>query len=435
MSDTFDVDVQQIQQVAKDWTTETDAMEKLPGQLSTIEGHLSSLLEHSFLQDLFNPAAEVVQTGIWFALRDALNKASGELGTLVQQLQADSQLLTRCSIEYQIADDAAANNITNIQSALSSNAPGSTQIRSLLNQLSGSDQSTAEQAAQGLVGATSTTGGGTMQPGGGGGPAQPVDGGSTDGSLSEPGGGSTGTSGTAGGSGSGGGSSTGTGGGSGSGGAGSGGGSGSTVTSGTGTGGAGSSTGGGSGSGGGSTGSGGVTNTTGGAWKTTGNWDGWVGSGDHDGPSTGQGVQTKLPDYGKLSTDRQQIMQNMVARVDHKVGYSQSADTDGYRDDCSGSVSAAWGLGKPGETCSGLMSSSVSHPISKDQLEPGDALIAQDHVVLFGGWANKEHTQYYALEDNGSQGSVAHVIPYPYYSENGSTPGGTYEPYRKNGVS
>lgn len=392
MSGNFDVDVQQIQQVAKDWTAETDAMGRLPGQLSSIEGHLSSLLEHSFLQDIFNPAAEIVQTGIWFALRDSLKKASGELNTLVRQLQEDAQLLNRCSIEYQIADDAAANHITDIQAALSSNAPGSAQIRALLNQLGGSDQGTAEQAAQGLVGT----------PGGGG---------------------STTTAGTGTGTGTGGSATT-------SGGSGGGGG---TVTSGGGGGGgsAGASGGGGSGgSTGGGGGGGGVTNTSGGAWGTTGNWT----AGIH-GPRTGAGMQTKLPDYSKLSPARQQVMSNMVARVDHKVGYSQSADTDGYRDDCSGSVSAAWGLAKPGTDCRGLMSSSTSHRISKDDLQPGDALIAADHVVLFGGWANSAHTEYYALEDNGSQGSVGHVIPYPYYWENGKTPGGTYEPYRKNGLS
>lgn len=172
MSGTFDVDVQQIQQVAKDWTTETEAMGRMPAQLSSIEGHLSSLLEHSFLQDLFNPAAEVIQTGIWFALRDSLKKAAGELSTLVQQLQDDSQLLNRCSIEYQIADDAAANNITDIQAALSSNAPGSSQIRALLNQLGGSDQGAAEGAAQALVGTPvgggSTTTAGTGSGGGSG---------------------------------------------------------------------------------------------------------------------------------------------------------------------------------------------------------------------------------------------------------------------------
>ncbi|WP_051451198.1 hypothetical protein [Actinospica robiniae] len=392
MSGTFDVDVQQIQQVAKDWTTETEAMGKMPAQLSSIEGHLSSLLEHSFLQDIFNPAAEVIQAGIWFALRDSLKKAAGELNTLVQQLQDDSQLLNRCSIEYQIADDAAANNITDIQGALSSNAPGSSQIRALLNQLGGSDQGTAEGAAQALVG-TPAGGGSTTTAGTG-----------TGGGTSTGGGGSTSSGGSGGGSG------TGSGGG--------------TVTSG---GGGGSST--GSGGGGSGTG-GGVSSTTGGAWSTTGNWT----AGIH-GPRTGQGMQTKLPDYSKLSSTRQQIMSNMVARIDHKVGYSQSADTDGYRDDCSGSVSAAWGLKKPGTNCTGLMSSSVSHQISKNDLQPGDALIAADHVVLFGGWANSAHTEYYALEDNGSQGSVGHVIPYPYYWENGKTPGGTYEPYRKNGVS
>jgi len=410
MSGNFDVDVRQIQQVAKDWTAETEAMGKLPGQLSGIEGHLSSLLEHSFLQDLFDPAAEVIQTGIWFALRDSLKKASGELNTLVQQLQEDSQLLNRCSIEYQIADDAAANHITDIQAALGSNAPGSVQIRALLNQLGGSDQSTAQAAAQALVG-TPIGGGATTTAG------VEVGSGAGDGAGARTSGGNGGGSGT-----------------------GSSGGGGATVTSGGGEG-AGASAGGGGGTGasgggeasGGSTGTaggGGIKNTTGGSWGTSGNWT----SGIH-GPRTGQGMQTKLPSYSKLSPARQQIMSNMVARVDHKVGYSQSADTDGYRDDCSGSVSAAWGLAKPGEDCRGLMSSSTSHRISKDDLQPGDALIAADHVVLFGGWANQAHTEYYALEDNGSQGSVGHVIPYPYYSENGRTPGGTYEPYRKNGLS
>lgn len=497
MSGNFSVDVQQVQQVSKDWDTETQAMGKLPGQLSTIEGHLSSLLEHSFLQDIFDPAAEVIQTSIWFALRDSLKQASSELNKLVQQLQEDAQLLKRCAVEYEIADEAAVNHITDIQSALSSNAPGSQQIRALLNQLSGGDQGTAEQAAQGLVGPTTGTGG-TADPTGsnpGGGTSSSTGGGAGTGGTGSTGGGAsgastggggtvtsgtgthrggggsgttgaggTGTTGTGGAGGQGGGGSSGGGsdhgtgnpqqpvttpvftrqggtppvGGTGTpvstGGGGSGGGGG-TGTSGTGTGG----TGGGSGTGtGGSGGAGGtatsgVTNTTGGDWKTTGTWDSAVGGhGDQSDPQTGAGMQTKLPDYSTLPPDRQQIMNNMVARVDHHVGYSESAATNGYRDDSSGSVSAAWGLQQPGADCAGLKAATVSHPISKSDLQPGDALISHDHVVLFGGWADKDHTSYYALEDNGSQGSVAHVVAYP---SAGDASGETYQPYRKNGLS
>jgi len=383
MADAFSVDLQQLNQVSQDWNAQAQQVEKLPAQLSAIESHLGTLLENTLATDAINVILGGVQLGVWFDLRSKLNDAAGKLGTLAQQLGQDSETLQRCSVEYQIADDAAANGITNIQAALSSNAPGSTQIRALLNSLSGSDGASAENAAQSLLG-TPTTGGGST---------------TTSGTGTGTGGRTTGGGGSAGGgSGSGGGSSH----------SGSGGGSGGTTTA----------------------GSGGVADTTGGSWQTTGNWTAGI-----NGPRTGKGMQTKLPDYSSLSSARQQIMANMAARVRHKIGYSQSAYTDGYRDDCSGSVSAAWGLAKPGTNCVGLMGSSVSHRITKSELEPGDAMIADDHVVLFGGWADSAHTEYYALEDDGSDGTVAHVIPYPYWSHNGKTDGGTYEPYRKNDVS
>lgn len=381
MADSFSVDVQELQQLSQNWNAQAQQVEQLPAQLSAIESHLGTLLENSLVTDALNVVFGTVQLGVWLDLRSKLQDAAGKLGTLTQQLAQDSEILQRCSVEYQIADDAAAAGITNIQAALNSNAPGSTQIRALLNTLSGSDATTAAGAAQGLLGTSA-------------------------------GGGSTGTSGT------------GTGGsGSGSGGSGSGG-------SGGGASGGGS---GGSGSTGGGTttaGGGGITDTTGGDWQTTGDWTAGI-----YGPRSSKGMETTLPDYSSLPADRQQIMANMEARVRHDIGYSQTAYTDGYRDDCSGSVSAAWGLAKPGTNTYGLMSSSVSHQITKDQLQPGDALIADSHVVLFGGWANSEHTQYYALEDDGSDGTVAHVIPYPYWSHGGQTDGGTYEPYAKNGVS
>jgi hypothetical protein len=173
-----------------------------------------------------------------------------------------------------------------------------------------------------------------------------------------------------------------------------------------------------------------IADTTGGDWQTTGDWT----AGNH-GPTSSKGMETTLPDYSSLSAERQQILANMQARVRHDIGYSQTAYTDGYRDDCSGSVSAAWGLPKPGTNCIGLMGSAISHQITKDELQPGDALICNTHVALFGGWANPDQSEYYALEDNGVEGTVAHVIPYPYFSHNGQTDGGTYAPYARNGVA
>lgn len=171
-----------------------------------------------------------------------------------------------------------------------------------------------------------------------------------------------------------------------------------------------------------------------GRWKTVGDWDAWSPGRHHT--TQGAGV-IDAPDTSTLSSERKDIVDRALERVNHRIGYSQSATTNGYRDDCSGFVSAAWGLDGPGLNTYGLMGSSVSHQITKDDLQPGDALIAGDHVVLFGGWADSSHTKYIALEDNGSQGTVSHVIPYPYYSGDAAherSIGQPYLPYRRNGL-
>lgn len=171
-----------------------------------------------------------------------------------------------------------------------------------------------------------------------------------------------------------------------------------------------------------------------GKWQTVGSWDAWKPGTHHT--TTGAGVQT-APDTSGLPSERRDIIDRALERINHRIGYSQSATTNGYRDDCSGFVSAAWGLQPPGLNTWGLMGSSVAHPISKDELQPGDALIAGDHTVLFGGWADAAHTKYIALEDNGSQGTVSHVIPYPYYSGDAASEraaGHPYVPYRRNGL-
>ncbi|BDH10240.1 hypothetical protein [Streptomyces hygroscopicus] len=171
-----------------------------------------------------------------------------------------------------------------------------------------------------------------------------------------------------------------------------------------------------------------------GKWETKGDWDAWSPGKHHT--TTGAGVET-APDTSGLPGERKDIIDRAMERVEHRIGYSQSATTNGYRDDCSGFVSAAWGLQPPGLNTYGLMGNDTAHVITKDDLQPGDALIAGDHTVLFGGWADKEHTKYIALEDNGSQGTVSHVIPYPYYSGDAAherSIGQPYVPYRRNGL-
>ncbi|GAA3166619.1 MULTISPECIES: hypothetical protein [Streptomyces] len=171
-----------------------------------------------------------------------------------------------------------------------------------------------------------------------------------------------------------------------------------------------------------------------GKWKTVGDWDAWSPGKHHT--TTGAGVET-APDTSGLPQERKDIIDRALERVNHRIGYSQSATTNGYRDDCSGFVSAAWGLKPPGLNTYGLMGGDTAHQITKDDLQPGDALVAGDHTVLFGGWADASHTKYVALEDNGSQGTVSHVIPYPYYSGDAASEragGHPYVPYRRNGL-
>ncbi|MEU9111431.1 hypothetical protein AB0D04_06490 [Streptomyces sp. NPDC048483] len=197
---------------------------------------------------------------------------------------------------------------------------------------------------------------------------------------------------------------------------------------------------GGGGAGGGGNGGGGATGQDpklgqgDGKWKTVGDWDAWSPGKHHT--TTGAGVLAE-PHTDGLPKERKDVIDRALERINHRIGYSQSATTNGYRDDCSGFVAAAWGLEPPGRDTMGLMKDDVSHQITKDDLKPGDALIARNHTVVFGGWADESHTKYIALEDNGSQGTVSQVIPYPYFpgdaAEEEAT-GHPYLPFRRNGL-
>jgi murein L,D-transpeptidase YcbB/YkuD len=77
--------------------------------------------------------------------------------------------------------------------------------------------------------------------------------------------------------------------------------------------------------------------------------------------------------------------------------------SDGYRQDCSGFVSMAWGL--PGNEWTGTLHH-YGMRIDKNDLEPGDILLFHNqddpengsHVVIFGGWTDHTRTSYTAYE-------------------------------------
>lgn len=105
--------------------------------------------------------------------------------------------------------------------------------------------------------------------------------------------------------------------------------------------------------------------------------------------------------------------------------------TDGYRQDCSGYVSMALGLGKPGLNTVGLADSRVTTRLSStSQLKKGDLLIDYSttdgdfrHVVIFEKWANTSHSAYWAYEQRGTYGTTHRQLTYGIGSDN-------YDPFR-----
>jgi len=115
--------------------------------------------------------------------------------------------------------------------------------------------------------------------------------------------------------------------------------------------------------------------------------------------------------------------------VDNDVSYSQTSTYQGYRKDCSGYLSMAWGLSTPGLTTWTLPN--VGYYIDKSQLRQGDALLAVDsHVTMFDHWADSTRTSYWGYEETPSVGATFRKIPYPYWSGYG-----TFKPFRYRGLS
>ncbi|MFE4975584.1 peptidoglycan-binding protein, partial [Kitasatospora sp. NPDC056651] len=132
---------------------------------------------------------------------------------------------------------------------------------------------------------------------------------------------------------------------------------------------------------------------------------------------------------------RAQIIQRAQNWVNQGVPYSMSRYwSDGYRQDCSGFVSMAWGLSSSQTTWT---LPNFAERIGKNDLQPGDVLIynnpanpqAGSHVTIFGGWTDSSRTQYIAYEQTNPS-TKKRTTPYAYWNNSGS-----YVPYRYTGLS
>ena len=116
----------------------------------------------------------------------------------------------------------------------------------------------------------------------------------------------------------------------------------------------------------------------------------------------------------------------------------------GWRTDCSGFVAMCWdlrdSLGRPQSPTTMDYRANPSRwvRLTKAALKPGDMMLVcaewgapYSHAVLFGGWADAEKAQYWAIEESSSKGGVVRrITPYPYWG----TAGAYYRPYRYTSI-
>jgi len=156
----------------------------------------------------------------------------------------------------------------------------------------------------------------------------------------------------------------------------------------------------------------------------------------HRAPLHGRGGPPVEPvsDVKAPPTTRVDIITRAKKWVDARVPYSMEAYwSDGYRQDCSGYVSMAWGL--PGNEWTGTLGK-FGERITKDELQPGDILLFHNpqnpergsHVVIFGGWKDYTHTSYLAYEQRPPQARRKET-PYAYWHQSNR-----YVPYRYKGL-
>ncbi|MFI9805994.1 peptidoglycan-binding protein [Streptomyces sp. NPDC052301] len=135
------------------------------------------------------------------------------------------------------------------------------------------------------------------------------------------------------------------------------------------------------------------------------------------------------------ATTRDQIISRAKTWVAAQVPYSMTSYwSDGYRQDCSGYVSMAWGL--PTNEWTGSLDQ-FGVKITKDDLQSGDILLyhnpdnpeAGSHVVIFGGWTDSDHTHYTVYEQTPPH-ARSQTTPYPYWNNTDK-----YVPYRYKGLT
>ncbi len=112
---------------------------------------------------------------------------------------------------------------------------------------------------------------------------------------------------------------------------------------------------------------------------------------------------------------RAEIVYRAERWVGLRVAYSQMHSFESYRQDCSGMASMAWRLDRSYSTRS---LAPFGERVHRDELQPGDMVLKYDyHAAVFRGWANAEHTWYWALEQSGSVGhAVERLTKYPYWN-------------------
>jgi len=115
-------------------------------------------------------------------------------------------------------------------------------------------------------------------------------------------------------------------------------------------------------------------------------------------------TQTVTKSHGQAPTDqwvtREAVMDRAYVWVDARVPYSQKLKTDGYRQDCSGFISYAWGTSS---SSGGLTTRNIADVCTriydKKDMKAGDIFLGPTHVVLFGGWKDKYMDKYVQLAE------------------------------------